>query len=46
MKKIRPGQDMLGNLAPVRLPKGTLGEEPGVTTQEFFRGDGHNEDAR
>jgi hypothetical protein len=30
----------------MRLPKGTLGKEPGVTTQEFFRGDGHNEDAR
>ena len=35
LEEVGPGQDMLGDLSPVRLPKDALGKEASVTAQEF-----------
>jgi hypothetical protein len=41
LKKIRPGQDMLGDFTPVRLPNAAFGEQPRMAAKKIIGGDGH-----
>ena len=41
LKEIGPWQNKLGDLAPMRLPEGALGEETRMTSQKFVGGKGH-----